>query len=166
MSLFDYQPGKIQISFGVPGLDLSIVGLPGVSAHVTMKDWVSLQPTKNAQRFTLTRGILGEPFLDYNSDTSRTFTLSLYQTSDNIEQLRILLFLQTIGIAGFPFSVMDLSGKNVTSNFLAGLFLNEKRQKSIYAAGYILDEPSEGWGLNAATWDYKIAVTYGQTLYL
>ena len=92
MSLFDYQPGKIQIALGVPGLDLTEFGYPGATAYVEMTDWVNLEPNKPGQRFTMTRDILGNSFLEYNSDTSRVFTLSLFQTSDQIEQLRILFF--------------------------------------------------------------------------
>jgi len=166
MSLFDYRPNDIQISFGVPGFDLSIFGFPGVSAYLEMDDWVHLSPQKNSSRFTMSRGILGESFLEYNADTSRVFNLELFQTSDAVEKLRLLLLLQTMGITGFPFSVNDLSGGSIIEEFLTGLDLNVRRQKSIYAAGYILDEPREGWALQAQTWTFQIAVTYGQTIYI
>ncbi len=167
MSLFDYQPGKIQISYGVPGLDLTQFGLAGFTAYLEMTDWVNLSPQKSNSRFNLSRGILGESFLEYNSDSSRIFNLSLFQTSSNVEALRVLFFLQTLGIGGMPFVVSDISsGGNITDEFLTGLDLSTRRQKSIYAQGWILDEPSEGWALDAQTWDYQIAVTYGQTIYI
>ena len=88
MSLFTYQPDQMQISFGIPDLDLAGLGFPNITAHITIKDWVSLTSQKGGSRFALTRGVLGEPFLEFNSDSSRVFNLSILQTSDNVVQLR------------------------------------------------------------------------------
>ncbi len=166
MSLFTYQPDQMQISLGIPGLDLAGLGFPNIAAHVTVKDWVSLTSQKNSSRFAMSRGVLGEPFLEYSSDTSRIFSLSILQTSDDVVQLRDLFLIQTFGILGIPFSVSDLSGGSLTDEILTGLDLNTRRQKSAYAVAVILDEPSESWTLEGAAWVFQIAVTYGHTLYI
>ncbi len=166
MSLFVYEPGKMQIGFGIPNIDLSALGLPEVPTFVSMKDWVSLTSQKSAASFSMRRGVWGETILDYVSDTSRIFSLSILQTSDNVIALRGLLLLQKFGIVGMPFSITDTSGPGDSNGILPNLVVNDLRQKSVYPVGVIMDEPNETWTLDGAAWVFQIAVAYGKTAYV
>ncbi len=157
MSLYDYRPDKVNISIGIPN---------DIESFVTMRDWISMVPSKSGKRFGLSRDILGNAFLEYNSDTSRVFTLSLLQTSDDVIKLEGLFFLQTIGIVGLPLFIVDISGGDLTDLQIEDKTLNSLREKTGYSEAVILDEPERPKNLVAVTLEFQIAVTYGQTIYL
>jgi hypothetical protein len=165
MSLHTYEPGKIQINFGIPNIDLPSFGLPNIPTFLSLKDWVSLTSQKPSKKFSMRRGVWGETFIDYKQDSSRVFNLSILQTSDEVILLRGILELQEFGLVGVPFSIIDKSGIEKTEG-LPAIDINNLRQKSGYPVGVIDDEPTESWGLDGAAWDYKIMVAYGQTIYL
>ena len=166
MSLFTYQPDKIRISIGIPSLDVTALGFPDIESYFAFKDWVSFTPSKANSRFKVVRGIHGESGLKHNGDTSRTFTLSLLQTSDEIVKMDGLFFLQTLGIVGWPLYINDTSAGQLTAEQLATVNINQAREKTAYSVAVILDEPERGHSLQGSTWDYQIAVTYGQTVYI
>jgi hypothetical protein len=167
MSLYTYEPGKIQINFGIPNIDLAAIGLPtSLATYVTIKDWVSLTSNKPNQKFSMRRGVWGESFLEYKADSSRVFNLSILQTSDQVVLLRGILELQEYGLVGVPFSIVDTSSLNIPDGLLPNVDINNLRQKSGYPVGVIRDEPIESWALDGAVWNYQIVVAYGQTIYL
>lgn len=169
MSLYVYRPDQIKISIGLPNLDLATLlndpQLENFESSFTLADWIDFQPTK-ISRFSLTRGVLGEPFLEYNSDTSRTYNLTLLQTSNDVIKLRNLFFLQTFGIIGWPLFINDLSNQNLTTERLLGIDINAQRQKTINPVAIILDEEEGGFSLDGATRVFRIGVTYSQTVFV
>ena len=166
MSLYTYEPGKIQINFGIPNIDLALLGLPpSLATYVTIKDWVSLTSNKPGQKFLMRRGVWGETFLEYKSDSSRVFNLSILQTSDQVILLRGILELQEFGLVGVPFSIIDTSTSTIPDGLIPHIDVNNLRQRSGYPVGVIQDDPAESWTLDGAAWNYQIAVAYGQTIY-
>ncbi len=141
-----YQPGEIGI----------YIGLPGTGFSVEITDWVSMTATRASQRFTFSKGVLGEPFLEMSTDSSRQFALTILQSSPNVEELRNLYIAQLAGFVGFPFTIIDNATDNTTT---------QKHQKSFYPVSAILDEPQESFGLDGGTWTYQIGSPSGSTFF-
>jgi hypothetical protein len=137
--------------------DLDIgIGIPGTPLYVELRDWVSLVADRPNARFTLSKGIWNEPFVDMSGDSSRTFTLTILQSSIDIQNLHNLFLAQLTGLVGVPFSIID-NGKDSS--------ITQLRQKSIYPVGIILDERQESFGLEATAWVYRIGMPSGTTLF-
>ena len=132
------------------------LGIPGTPVYAEINHWVSLTVAKPTPRFTLTTGVLGEKFLEMSTDSSRTFALSILQSSPDIETLHNLFLAQLTGFVGVPFSILDNGTK------LSG---GQNHQKSAYPVGIILDERQESFGLDGTAWVYQIAVASGGTLF-
>lgn len=132
------------------------IGLPGTDFYAEVTDWTSLVPNKPRKRFSMRRGIWGETFLGVNGDSSRTFDFTILQSSKDIESLNNIFQVQLIGIVGVPFSIID-NGQDTT--------VPQKRQKSFYPVGVILDERQENFGLQGTGWIYQIGVASGGTKY-
>lgn len=141
-----YKPDQFNFMFGVPGTPLLL----------TLTDWVSVTSEPGAVEFEITKGVNGEPFLEASTDSSRTFSLSILQKSNNIEDLHNIYLAQKIGIVGFPFSIIDNS---IDSN------INQGSQKTLYPVGVLMGRPAESFGLQAKAWIYKIKSPLGQTIY-
>ena len=62
-----YSPADFAIGFGIPG----------TLAYAAISDWTSLTEAPQAQMFTGSKGILGEPFLEMSTDSSKRLTLTL-----------------------------------------------------------------------------------------
>ncbi|MBU2645886.1 hypothetical protein KKI24_14350 [bacterium] len=135
------------------------IGLPGTEFYVEIKNWISIRSkqTGAGPMFQLTKGILGEAFLDMSTDSSRIYDLSILQTSPSVEQLRNLFLAQRIGVVGFPFSIIDNS---YDSNFL-----DSKHQKTFYPVAWIVDEPDEPIELKGTAWVFQIQCVSGLTAY-
>lgn len=154
-----YRPDQHTLSIGVPASLVEALGLEEIiPAFIEIKNWVSISSNKTIQRFSYTSGIFGEPFVEMTRNTSRTFTFSILQASDEIRILRELFRLQTFGVVGFPFSLFDDSFDSNEPDQL--------RQKSIYPVAFIVDEPSEGWALEGSTWEYTLQLVSGGTIYI
>lgn len=141
-----YDPSKYSIGLGIPGTPI----------YTEITDWLSLVPNKTRQRFNMRRGIWGETFLGVNSDSSRTFSFTILQSSKDIEALNTAFQAQLIGLVGVPFSIID-NGQDTT--------VPQNRQKSFYPVGVILDEKQENFGLRGTGWVYQIGVASGGTIY-
>jgi len=142
-----YTPADFNIGLGIPGTPL----------YVEIKDWVSLTATKQTPRFTITKGVLGEPFLEMSTDSSRTFALAMLQSSPDVEDLQNLFLAQLTGFVGVPFSILD-NGLKITPT-------SQNHQKSVYPVGIILDERQESFSAIGATWTYPIGVVSGATVF-
>lgn len=154
--MYVYRPDKYTISIGIPAFIIEALNLENViEPTVQIRDWVSVTSDKPVTRFSYRTGVFGEPFVEMNRNTSRIFSLSILQTSEDIRILRELFRLQTFGETGFPFSLFD--------DAIEGDFL---KQKSAYSTAVILDEPQESWGLEGVAWVYRIQTIYGTTAYL
>ena len=153
--MYTFTPERYDIFIGLPSLPLDQLGINISLPEVEIEDWVSISVTKPIKRFNFSKGVNNEPFIEYIGDTSRTFSLSILQTSTQIEQIRNLIFLQEIGIIGLPFSIID-NGVDTNSN--------AQRQKSIYQV-VIEDEPEESFSLDGATWVFNFFAIYGRTTY-
>ncbi len=141
-----YDPSKYNIG----------IGIPGTPAYAEIKDWTNFVQSKPRQRFNMRRGIWGETFLGVNGDSSRTFSVTILQSSKDVQNLHNIFLAQLIGIVGAPFSMID-NGKDTT--------VPQGRQKSFYPVGVILDERQENFGLQGAGWIYQIGVAAGGTVY-
>ena len=157
MSTYVYTPKDIEISIGVPTPGINLPGGLLIPTNISIKDWVALSVAKPNQRFKYSRGVLGEPFVEMTQDGSRIFTLSILQTSDNIEQLDNLFKLQLIGILGFPFFIRDIGTDSNSS---------AKRYKGFSAVSWIIDEPAESYTLQGGTWNYQIQTVNFKKAYL
>jgi hypothetical protein len=146
--VFVYQPDKWQAGLGIPG----------TSAYVQVKNWLSIIPTKNRQQFEFRRGIFGEPFLEMSTDSSEDFEINLLQSSPTIEQFWNLFDLQKTGVVGFPFSLLD-TGKD--SNFPLA-----KRQKTFYWVAWLPEKPRAPLNLTSTPWVIKISCASGGTIYI
>jgi len=145
--MFVYKPDDISIWIGIPGV-----------AGVEIRDWLRVTPSQPVPRFTITKGVLGEKGLRMSTDSSRTFTVTILQTSPDIEFLHNLYLAQLTGFLGFPFSIID-NGKDSGAS-------TQRRQKSLYPVSVILNEREESFELEGAAWNYRIGVASGGTLYL
>jgi len=154
-----YKPDAYTISIGLPSALIDTLNLP-LPTSVEIRDWTSITSNKPIQRFQFSTGIFGEPFVEMNRNSSRVFNFSILQSSPDIRILRELFRLQTFGEIGFPFAMFDNSA-NIGAE--PGV---ELKQKSLYPVAYIVDEPSESWSLNGATWVYQIQLLSGSTIYI
>lgn len=153
-----FRPDKYSFFIGVPSDAVPLVSTTGIG----IKDWVSITTDKPVQRFNFSTGIHGEPFVEMNRNSSRVFNLNILQTSPDIKLLSYLFRMQTLGVVGFPFTILN-SSTTQTDDFLD---INNKRQKSLYPVAYIVDEPSETFTLEGATWVYKLQTLAGATVYI
>ena len=151
-----YRPDAYTISIGLPSALIESLALP-LPTSVEIRDWTSITSNKPIQRFQFITGIFGEPFVEYNRNSSRVFNFSILQSSPDIRILRELFRLQTFGEIGFPFAMFD-NGGNIDLGLLA--------QKSLYPVAYIVDEPSESFALQGTTWVYQIQLLSGSTIYI
>jgi len=151
-----YKPADYTISIGLPSDLIQSLQLP-LPTSVEIRDWVSISSNKPVARFQFSTGIFGEPFVEMNRNSSRVFNFSILQSSPDIRILRALFRLQTFGEIGFPFAMFDNG---------ASLSLDDLRQKSLYPVAYIVDEPTESWALNGATWVYPLQLISGATIYI
>ena len=149
-----YMPDKYTVSIGIPASLADQFNIP--AAYIHMRDWVSITSEKPIPLFRFRAGIWSEPFPDMTKSTQRVINYSVLQSSDEVRLLRELLRLQTFGEIGFPFTMTD-DAQQSNSTLL--------RQKSAYPVAFILDEPSEAWALEGATWVYKIQLVAGVTVY-
>ncbi len=132
------------------------LGIPGTPVYVSITDWISLRPIKSAQRFTGSKGILGEPLLRMSTDSSVTFELVILQSSVVVLKLHNTFLAQLVGFVGVPFSILDNgSDSNV----------NQGRQKTIYPVGVIVDETSKDLELAGKSWIYRIWSPSGATIF-
>lgn len=154
-----YKPDEYTISIGIPSALVEFLNLP-FPTSIEIRDWVSITSNKPIQRFQFSTGIFGEPFVEMNRNTSRVFNFSILQSSPDIAVLGELLRLQTFGEVGFPFAMFDDSAKVNTD------FGKDLKQKSLYPVAYIVDEPTESWALEGATWVYQIQLIAGATVYI
>lgn len=154
-----YKPDEYTVSIGVPSALVDSLNLP-IPTSIEIRDWVSITSNKPVARFQFSNGIFGEPFVEMNRNTSRVFNFSILQSSPDIYILGELLRLQTFGEVGFPFAIFDNSSKVNTD------FGKDLKQKSTYPVAYIVDEPTESWALQGATWVYQIQVNAGSTVYI
>ena len=154
-----YRPDEYTVSLGIPKTFVEALGLDEIlPAFIEVRDWVSITSNKPVQRFQHLKGIFGEPFVEMTRNTSRVFTFSILQSSDQIRLFRELLRIQTFGFVGFIFSVFD--------NALDSNNVDKLRQRSVYPVAFIVDEPTEGWTLQGSTWDYQIQLVAGTTIYV
>jgi hypothetical protein len=152
-----YRPDKYTVSIGVPATIAEAIGIPLATPYIEIRDWVSITSAKSIVRFQYRQGVFGEPFVEMNRSTARVFSFSILQSSEDIRLLRELFRLQTFGEVGFPFSVFD-DAIDSNSELL--------RQKSLYPVAVILDEPTESWALQGATWVYQMQLVAGETTYI
>lgn len=153
--MYTYTPDRYSIAVVYPNPEIGLP--PGLSSStVDIKDWVSLSTSKPVKRFNFLQGVVSnEPFVDYIGNTARIFSLTLLQTSSQVEELRALVSQQEIGNLGFLFSIID-NGEDTNSD--------DRRPKSNYFC-MIEDEPEESWAIDAGTYTFNIQAIYGVTTY-
>ena len=142
-----YSPADFQIGFGIPG----------TPAYAVISDWTSLVEAPQAQMFTGSKGILGEPFLEMSTDSSKRFTLTLLQSSKDVEDMHNIFLAQRIGFLGLPFSIID---NGTDSN------VDQGRLKSGYPVGVIENEAPRDFGLDGKGWVYTIWTPSGISAYI
>ncbi len=139
-----YKPDDIDIYMGIP-TSLDLLGVP-VSIELT--DWVSLTKTDNSAKFTRRTGVLREQFLSMSGDDSCKMTLTILQTSDQVEQLDYLMTLQEIGLLGIPFSIIDNGSGSA------------RRLKQVMPVTWISDRPQKAFTSEGQAWAFNFESAY------